>query len=1036
MQPSATSGRRTFRCASRRNRILAPVASFVASLLLLSCGGGGDKAPTAPPAPVMVLTTVTVSLSATTIQVGQAAVANATGADQNGGAISTGAVTWSSSSPAVATISANGAISALTAGQTAITASAGSKSGQATLTVVPMPVASVTVAPVSASIIVGATQQLTVTTLDANSAALTGRLVTWSSSDTARASVSSSGLVTAVATGTTTITATSEGKSGSATITVLPIPVATVTISPPVASVAVGSTQQLSAITLDASGAILTGRTVTWSTSDATKAAVTATGLVTAVSVGTVTITAASELKTGTSAITVTVPAPVATVTVAPLSASILVGGTVALTATARDVNGNILSGRSWTWTANLSVVSGSYQANVLTATGIGPGVSTVTAMSEGKSGTATVTVIAVSPAITSITPATLTPGGPVTIVGTNFAPAGGNNAVRIGGVSATINSVSTTQITAIVPCVASGTVPVTVTSSGLSSSSVNATLAVTTRTLAVGQSVTMLDEASASCNELSVTGGRYLLSVFNTSTVPSANTPVVITGAMRTVSSDAALAEPATKTLRMARATQRGSVPETAARSADARAHAALLERNREIYVQSRSTPGVAEARQAARARAGLKSVVIPLTVGATVTMKNRGLSGSCSSSTTSTARVVSVGAHSIVLEDNASPTAGQVDAELAALGQIFESSQFAALANFGDVNAYDVLGGLDNPGRLVMFFTPTENVAAPGGGIIMGHVSTCDFNPSTVPSYAGSNFTKIFYARVPTALTGSAFTQDSKAWWYSSMPATLIHEAKHLTSYAERGARNASALEESWLEEGTAQIAREIYSRSVYPGTGWKTNTTYANSVYCDVRRGTAGCPSGQNLMGGVFDWLYNYYQGNEDKSVLSAGSVDGTIYGSAWMFARWLVDQYGGGTESTLLRSLTQEASLTGVANVTAKTGQSFATLLADWTMTLVADDYPSFTPSAGAKYTFPSWNTRDIWAGYNRDFPTIRLLFPLNVNAVTFGSFSLSGTLAGAAAGIVELSGTQTAKQLISLTGLSAGTTIRMSILRVQ
>jgi len=66
------------------------VLSLGAALFLGSCGGGGDKTPTAPPAPVMVLTTVTVSLSATTIQVGQSATASATGADQNGGSISTG----------------------------------------------------------------------------------------------------------------------------------------------------------------------------------------------------------------------------------------------------------------------------------------------------------------------------------------------------------------------------------------------------------------------------------------------------------------------------------------------------------------------------------------------------------------------------------------------------------------------------------------------------------------------------------------------------------------------------------------------------------------------------------------------------------------------------------------------------------------------------------------------------------------------------------------------------------------------------------
>jgi hypothetical protein len=67
---------------------------------------------------------------------------------------------------------------------------------------------------------VGQTTQLTATTRDANNNVLAGRAVTWSSSNTGIATVSSSGVVTGVATGSATITATSEGKSGTAAITV------------------------------------------------------------------------------------------------------------------------------------------------------------------------------------------------------------------------------------------------------------------------------------------------------------------------------------------------------------------------------------------------------------------------------------------------------------------------------------------------------------------------------------------------------------------------------------------------------------------------------------------------------------------------------------------------------------------------------------------------------------------------------------------------------------------------------------------------
>jgi len=106
----------------------------------------------------------------------------------------------------------------------AITASSEGKSGSATLTVTNVPVASVSVSPPSATIAVGGTQQLTATTKDSAGGNLSGRVVTWASSNTAVATVSSSGLTTGVAAGSATITATSEGKSGSAAITVLAAP--------------------------------------------------------------------------------------------------------------------------------------------------------------------------------------------------------------------------------------------------------------------------------------------------------------------------------------------------------------------------------------------------------------------------------------------------------------------------------------------------------------------------------------------------------------------------------------------------------------------------------------------------------------------------------------------------------------------------------------------------------------------------------------------------------------------------------------------
>src|SRR5439155_771672 len=231
------------------------------------------------------------------------------------------------------------------------------KSGTSTITVTPVPVASVEVTPASASVPVGQSVQLTGTPRDAGGNPLSGRTVTWSSSNTAAATVSNSGLVSGVTPGSATITATSEGKSGTSAITVTPVPVASVEVTPATASVQAGQTVQLTATPKDANGAPLSGRTVTWSSSNTAVATVSNSGLVSGVTPGSATITATSEGKSGTSSVTVT-NVPVATVDVTPPSASVQAGQTVQLTGTPRDAGGNPLSGRTVTWSSSNTAVA------------------------------------------------------------------------------------------------------------------------------------------------------------------------------------------------------------------------------------------------------------------------------------------------------------------------------------------------------------------------------------------------------------------------------------------------------------------------------------------------------------------------------------------------------------------------------------------------------------------------------------------------------------------------------------------------------
>jgi len=171
---------------------------------------------------------------------------------------------------------------------------------------------------------------------------LTGRALTWTSSDAAVATVDGTGLITGIAVGRATIAASAEGKSGSVSITVVPPPVQTVSVALAAGSITQGSTTTATAALQDDRGVLLTGRSVAWSSNATSIATVDAAGAVIAVGVGSATITASSEGKSGSATLTVT-PRPVATVVFTGALRQ-KVGDSYPMSVTARTSDGTIVN--------------------------------------------------------------------------------------------------------------------------------------------------------------------------------------------------------------------------------------------------------------------------------------------------------------------------------------------------------------------------------------------------------------------------------------------------------------------------------------------------------------------------------------------------------------------------------------------------------------------------------------------------------------------------------------------------------------------
>lgn len=167
--------------------------------------------------------------------------------------------------------------------------------------------------------------------------------------------------------------------------------VSTVEVTPPGGGLTVGATLQLSATGKTSGGVTVPDRAARWSSSNATVASVSSSGLVTGNAIGgPVSITATIDRASASVSVNVT-PKPVASVTVEPAATQVVVGAAVQFTAVPRDAQGQPLDGRPVSWDSEQPAI-----ATVTTtgsAIGVAVGVATIRATSEGRVGTATLTV-------------------------------------------------------------------------------------------------------------------------------------------------------------------------------------------------------------------------------------------------------------------------------------------------------------------------------------------------------------------------------------------------------------------------------------------------------------------------------------------------------------------------------------------------------------------------------------------------------------------------------------------------------------------
>jgi uncharacterized repeat protein (TIGR03803 family) len=328
-----------------RDALSAP--RFIASFLLLGLvtlsGCHGDGSSISPHLLSLQVTPTNPSVAAgTSVQL------TATGIySDNSHADVTTKVSWTTSNTAVATVGAStGTTLGVAAGTATLSVSLQGLSATTTLTVTRSSLVSIAVTPSLPSIAAGTNEQFaaTGTFSDNTTQNLTADLA-WTSSNTAIATVSSSGLASAVGPGSATITATCKVAStcgtlaGSATLTVTPATLVSIAITPPVPSIALGTSETFTATGTysDNSTHNLTAL-VTWSSATPSVATISnatgTTGVATSVATGT-TLIAAVLGRVTSPAVTFTVtPTTLVSIAITPTSPRIPVAGIKQLIAT------------------------------------------------------------------------------------------------------------------------------------------------------------------------------------------------------------------------------------------------------------------------------------------------------------------------------------------------------------------------------------------------------------------------------------------------------------------------------------------------------------------------------------------------------------------------------------------------------------------------------------------------------------------------------------------------------------------------------
>jgi len=397
------------------------------------------------------------------------------------------------------------------------------------------------------------------------------------------------------------------------------------------------------------------------------------------------------------------------------------------------------------------------------------------------------------------------------------------------------------------------------------------------------------------------------------------------------------------------------------------------------------------------------------------------------------------------------------------------FTSTQYQTLSDDADQyiipvdSAYfGAPADIDHNGHVIVLFTRQVNLLTPPGSSTYegGFFIPIDLADSTGANGCGtSNEGELVYLLAPDP-SGVAGDTVSQSFAFTNAIDVTGHELSHMIRAEDRiieGGGTFSDLEDTWLDEGQAHLAEELI------GFAYAGRSLRQDLGFDDIRASQRDLDAFNDFQIDNFSRL-GYYLMDPNGTVALATTDVGAIAslrfrGFAWMFLRWLGDQYGpsgsgiipGSDEQRLFQRIatggaSHEKGVQNIVDAIAEvdgTSVSWDSLVADFSIMPAVDD--TTTELASNLEEEPSWNLPDLYKGLNSQlskYDPYTKPYPLAVTSSGFASGTYSFDVHASTARYFTFAASGSAPDLtLRLTdasgaALSSGSAAQVTIVRIR